>query len=129
MATLTIGTAVTPFEGGQAADGVIFKTITGTGADASEIAAAVASTRHVIIDGRLSAAATETLTIDSNANILDTLQWIVASTLTFPKGLETNTGEALKINKAGASAVQGWIKYKSITQGTNIPDIYTEAKR
>lgn len=130
MAVLTIGSAVTPFEGGQVADGVIFKTITGTGADASTIVAAVVDKRHVIVDGRLSADGGDAVTILSNANVLDTLQFVVESTLTFPKGLETNTNEALNINKVGAIvSVQGWIRYKTITRGENVPEVYTPKKR
>ena len=129
MAGFTTTLTAAPNEGGQAADGVVVKVIAaaaGAG-DITEIAAAVAGSRYVILGGRLSCAGTETVEITSAATVIDTMQFIVASTLTFPSGLETVTAEALQLNKGATSAAQGWIRYKKVARGESVPEVYHES--
>jgi len=118
MAALTVGTAIVPYRSQWKGQGVTIKIFTGTGGDDSTIAAAADGYRHVIVAGRMSCSGTDSVNILSAASVIDTLQFVVASTVTLPAGLEGADNEALIINKVGTSTTcQGWIAYASIVDG------------
>ncbi|KKL46969.1 hypothetical protein LCGC14_2340250 [marine sediment metagenome] len=62
----------------------------------------------------------ETVNITSNATVRDELRFDVAKSVKFHAGLETATGEALKLDKAGAATVMDWIDYATIADDQRV---------
>ncbi len=121
MAELTITARTTdPYDSGRQTNSITVKIITGTGGDDSTIAAAVASSQHIIVGGRLSSTAADSVGFWSGAagTQIDQLHFPAKGTLPMPIGLHTEPNAALVINKVGTSAtVFGWIAFATITSG------------
>ena len=92
--------------------------ITGDGNTITPVKALEADKAHGIVDGRLTCDGTDRVGICSNAAVRDALEFVVKSTVTFPKGLEMAVGQALQLLKAGATAsVRGWIDVATVSPG------------
>lgn len=119
MAGLAIGDAVVPFISQWRDAGVLTRTITGDGGDLTSVVALVADSRHVIVGGRLSSSGSDSANILSDGDVLDRLEFPVHSTIDFPIGVSTATGEALKIQKIqdGTTDFVGWIAYVTVKDG------------
>ena len=111
-------TAQTPFRSQWAAQGVEIDLIVGgTGTTDHEVAAAVASSRHIVVDGSLSSEGTGTVEILSGTTTIATLEFVGAGRVDFPRGLECNTGELMALTNDNGINISGWIAYATITDG------------
>ncbi len=117
MAALDLGTTYTPARQPISGQTVKRRHISGTGTAATTIVAVATGKKHIVIGGRLSASGPDSVAITSDANARDTLQFPAATTLTFPVGVETVGGEALKLTKAGGTTVDGWLDYITVKDG------------
>lgn len=120
MAALDLGTAYTPARQPISGQTVYRRHISGTGTTATTIVAVAAGYMHIIVGGRLSASGPDSVAITSDANARDTLQFPAATTLLFPVGVQTVAGEALRLTKAGATTVDGWLDYVTIKDGERV---------
>ena len=116
MAGLTLAALTGPARVTAEGDTINRKSITGSGGDATAVAAASSDNVHIIWGGRLSCDGADRMDILSNATVLDALQYPARTTAEFPKGVQTASGEALNLNKLddAGTTVQGWIDYITI---------------
>ncbi len=130
MAALTVATKEAPFDSGRDDLSVVVKTVTGTGTDATEVAAVVSASQHVLLDGFIchDGAAAETLDILSNTTVIARVALPnAAGTIDLApfRGAYTVGGEALKLNKSGtvSNITASEFHYVTLTDGQYYPNL------
>ncbi len=118
MAALTITARTTgPYDAGRYDNNVKCKTIAGAGADATTVAAAVASQQHIITGGHLSSDIATRVDILSASTVIGSMQFVAAGTLPIPP-VWTEPNELLALDKSEAVAVlSGSIEYVTLAAG------------
>lgn len=115
MAGMTPVTREAPYDSARANNGILVKTFTGAGADATVVGATTAGTQWHIRGGFVSAGAACTLTITSASTTIALIELVAAGTVALPP-VYSKAGEALNIaNTDAVSSIFVYVEYVGLT--------------
>ncbi len=119
-----IGTKVTreaPYPRGAQGQNRVVNTLTGAGADSTEVTAAVATKQLHVIGGFISISAAGTIQVLSNATVIAILPFSAAGVIPFPP-VYAKAGEALKVDNADLKTVFFYVETEALVSGQYAPD-------
>ena len=106
--------------------GIYVATFTGTGTDATAIKGDQSTgSKWVTIGGRVSAGGAGAFCIfSSDTAEVDRIEFVARSTAKIPGGVMTSDGKGLYIQNSDIAHVNGWVAYKSVKYGENVPQLF-----
>lgn len=114
MAGMTAVTREVPYDSARVNNGILTKTFTGVGADATDIGATTAGTQWHIRGGYVTMSGAGTLTLYSAATVIGLIELASAGTVALPP-VHSAAGEALRAANTDGATIFLHVEYVGLT--------------